>query len=435
MSIALINLPSPALGEPWSNFPLGLGYMAAVCERAGYPTRVLDYCEGFEPGTPLPAAEVYGMSVVTPQGEEAKRMAAELKRQHPHSLVVAGGPHVQVDKGDDLLSTGDVDAVVSDEAETSFLRLLRDYEGTGRVQDHYYDDPLSDLDQIPFPARHLFPSFKSDALRTHALLKGDYVSGGQTTIIASRGCPYKCAFCAPHPFKVRFRTPQNVVDEIRDVIERFGIRQFKWQDDTFTIKKKWVLELCALIQSELPPIYHRAHTRVNVMDDELAQALWDAGVRILCFGIESFDQRLLNLNAKSISVEQIESALRIVKKHGFKTVGFLIFGMPGETPESVENTKRAILKNKPYLDYLNLATMVPLLGTPVREAPERFGAEILELDQSKYWIVDHEVTDDILVRTKGVPLDIMKEMKTGMYQFMRDEGFSRPEWKHLESAS
>ncbi len=425
MDIALINLPNPALAEPWTNFPLGLGYVAAAVEKRGYRVQVLDWCEGFP--RDIPKADIFGMQVTAPQIDLAKHAAEMIKQQFPGALVVAGGPQTGVDAGR-FLEDPNFDSIVVDEGEFSFYELIRQYETTREFELCYKNPPIRLLDDIPFPARHLFPRFKEDALRTHQLLKGDYTEGGQTTIIASRGCPYSCSFCAPHPRKLRYRSPGNVIAEIEQIIRDWGIYQFKWQDDTFTVNKQWVLELCEGI-SKLPRTYHRAHTRVNVFDEEMAAAMYRAGVRILCFGIESFSQRLLDINSKAITIDQIERAARIAKRHGFKTVGFLIFGMPGENRQSVEETKAGIIRNKKNLDYLNLATMVPLPGTPIHEHPERFGCRIIDdLDAGK-WIVNHDADDCVMLVTDGVPEEEMRRLKVEMYQFMRNEGYSRPEWK------
>lgn len=435
MKILLVNLPSPALAEPWSNFPLGLGYVAAALERRGYSVGVWDLCsqnavpaESLVKGLKVPPADLYGFSVTTPQFSTALFLASLVKSIYPKALTVAGGPHALVDRTS-FLSTGFFDAVVVEEGEFSLYELIRHYELYGEIEQVYWNPAIRLLDDIPFPARHLFANFKKNALRTHQLLKGDYTRGGQTTIIASRGCPYKCSFCAPHPRKVRFRSTDNVISELRHIIDRYDIKQFKWQDDTFTINRKWVLELCAKIRKQLPATYHRAHTRVNTFDDELAEAMRRAGFKILCFGIESFSQNILDLNGKGVTVDQIEASLKIAKSHGFKTVGFLIFGLPGEDPRTVAETKAGILRNKKYLDYLNLSAMVPLPGTPIWENPQRFNCEIVERDWEKYWIVDHEASDTVMVKTKGVSLKTMQHLKRDMYQFMRNEGYRRPEWK------
>lgn len=427
MKINLINLPSPDLAEPWTNFPLGLGYVAAAIERRGYKIGIEDMCNDLQ--SPKQEADIFGLSVTTPQLQFAKKLAAQIKSIYPQSLVVAGGPHALVGK-EDFLSDPNFDSVVVEEGEFSFYELIRHYELYGEVEQVYWNPSIRLLDDIPFPARHLFINYKNNAVRTHQLLKEDYVRGGQTTIIASRGCPYRCSFCAPHPRKVRYRSPENVIAELRHIIDRYDILQFKWQDDTFTLNRKWVLELCAMIKKQLPKTYHRAHTRVNVFDEQMAEAMKEAGFKLLCFGIESFSQRILDINTKAITVDQVEGSLQLAKKYGFKTVGFLIFGMPGETAESVAETKAGVLRNKKYLDYLNLATMVPLPATPVWENPDRFNCEIVERDISRYWIVNHEISDDILVKTKGVSIKAMQRLKRDMYKFMVEEGYSRPEWKN-----
>jgi len=425
--IILINLPSPALAEPWTNFPLGIGYLAASLEKRNYNVSIVDLCDvsdGFE----IEHGDVYGLSISTPQLLVARRVAKLLKERQPAALVIAGGPHVLVGKND-FLSDLNFDAVVIGEGEFSFYELVRDYELYGAIDKIYENPPIKLLDDIPFPARHLMKDFKEKAEKTVQLMKGNYVNGGQTTIIASRGCPFNCSFCAPHSRRLRYRTPRNVLDEINQVGKDFGVHQFKWQDDTFTLKKSWVLELCHLLAHNGAETYHRAHTRVDTFDDEMAGAMQAANFKLLCFGIESFSQEVLDINSKGTTVDQIEEALKIAKKHGFETVGFFIFGMPGETAATVKETKEGLLRNKPLIDYVNLATMVPLVGTPVWDNPDRFNCEILQKDYTKFWIVGHDDTDDILVKTKGVALEEMKTLKRDMYQFLKSEEYARPEWK------
>jgi radical SAM superfamily enzyme YgiQ (UPF0313 family) len=438
MKITLVNLPSPALAEPWTNFPLGLGYVAASLGKRNYDVSIsdlsiIDWGEFWKDHINLDV-DIYGLSITTPQVGFAKNIARVIKNEKPNAIVVAGGPQTLVAK-EDFLKDKNFDAVVVEEGEFSFYELVRHYELYGEIEQVYWNPPIKLLDDIPFPARHLFPNFKQNALNTKQLLKGDYTDGGQTTIIASRGCPYRCSFCAPHSRKVRFRSPDNVIAELRHIIDRFDIRQFKWQDDTFTLKRKWVLELCNKMEKQLPKIYQRAHTRVNVFDEEMAVAMRAAGFKLLCFGIESFSQKVLDTNNKDITVDIIEGSLRLAKKFGFKTVGFLIFGMPGEDAQTVGETQTGVLRNKRYLDYLNLATMVPLIGTPVYNNPDKFNCEILSYDLDKFWIVDHDKSDDILVTTKGVSRETMQKLKRSMYDFMRDEGYARPEWKTKTHAS
>lgn len=433
MTISLINLPSPALAEPWTNFPLGIGYVAAALEKRQYDVSIQDlssvkitknWWEALKTN-----AKIFGMSITSPQVNYALNLARIIKQKKPDAIVVAGGPQTLVDREAFLKDKNyPFDSVVIEEGEFSFYELIRHYELYGEIEQVYWNPPIRLLDDVPFPARHLFPNFKENCLNTHQLLKGDYTDGGQTTIIASRGCPYQCSFCAPHSRKVRFRSTDNVISELRHIIDAFGVYQFKWQDDTFTLNRKWVLELCHKMTKQLPPIYQRAHTRVNVFDEEMAQAMQLAGFKLLCFGIESFSQKVLDINNKAITVDMVENSLKIAKKYGFLTVGFLIFGMPGEDPQTVGETKAGILRNKRYLDYLNLATMVPLVGTPVYNNPQQFGCKIIDHNIDNFWIVDHDKTDDVLVVTDGVSIDTMKKLKREMYQFMRNEGYSRPEW-------
>jgi len=444
MLIVLINLPSPALGEPWSNFPLGIGYLGGFLQARGYQVKIEDWCD-VDPerleiiAATIPRADVYGLSATTPQIGYLRRAARIIHRSYPDALIVAGGPHFHPLAGHQTDSLQDVDVIIGGEGEEALHDLVTRYRLSnrlwpprGRTTIINRTEIERDLDRLPFPSRDLLPLFKAKSMWSRQLLKGSYCEGGQTTIIASRGCPYSCAFCAPHDRHVRFRSPENVAAEIRYIADMWGIYQLKWQDDTLTTNKRWVLRMCDQIIHRCPPVYMRGHTRVNVFDEEMADRMARAGFKVLCFGIESFDQRLLDLNAKQITVAQIERSLRIARDYGFKTVGFLIFGMPGEDAASVEATKAGIIRNKPYLDYLNLATMVPLPGTPVYQHPDRFGVEIIEPDPERAWIVDHETSNEVLVRSKHVPLAEMRALKKSMYDFMRAQGYSRAEWKKGE---
>jgi len=433
MRVSIVVLPSPVLAEPWSNFPLGAGYVAAAVEDR-CDVSILDFSDKDIEVEDIPEADIYGLSVATPQYYYAKKLAVRIKERFPRSIIVAGGPHLLV-SAKDFSEDENIDSVVIGEGELSFQELVDSANESGKVKPVYSDLRPDELDQLRFPARHLYPDFKEKATQIHQLMKGDYCKGGQTTIIASRGCPYACSFCAPHERTMRFRSPENTVAEIRDTIDRFGVYQYKWQDDTFSVNKDWVLHLCKLIRTKLPKTYHRAHTRVNVFDDEMGHEMYRAGFRVVCFGIESMSQRILDLNSKATKIEQIEQALQTAKRHSLRTVGFFLFGMPGEDPDTIQETKEGIYRNIKNLDYINMATLVPLVGTPLWNDPDKYGCEILDRNYEKLWIVGHDDNDDILVRTKGVSLETMIDMKRDIYAFLKELHYDRPEWRQAEQVA
>lgn len=429
MEIVLINIPSPGLSEPWVNYQLGLGYIASFIEQYNYKVTIWDLCAIKDINSwtvPETSAEIFGLSITTPQFKFAEIIAKKIKEKNKKSVVVAGGPHTLANENDFYINKN-FDSVVIGEGEIGFFELIRDFEISGKVKPSYKEKRIKLIDNIPFPARHLFPNFKENALKTHVLLKEDYTDGGQTTIISDRGCNWGCSFCGKHPRTVRRRSVENVISEVFDIIDKFGIYQFKWQTDTMTANKKWILELCNRLEGT--GTFHRAHTRVDVFDEEIAAAMAKANFKLLCFGIESFDQRVLDINNKKIKVNQIEKSLKIAKNYGFKILGLLIYGLPGENKQSVETTKMAILRNKKNIDYLNLTTMVPFPGTPIAQNPEKFGCEILSDNYNDFFITNHDWNDTVLVKTNGVSIETMRKLKTEMYQFLRDEGYSRPEWK------
>jgi radical SAM superfamily enzyme YgiQ (UPF0313 family) len=166
LKIALFNLPNPALAEPWTNFPLGLGYVAAATEASGYTVQVHNWCEQAQD---VPDADVYGMQITAPQVVAARALALRIKKKNPAAIVVAGGPQMLVEQ-DEFVASRNFDSVIIDEAEQSFPALLHELSTTNTVRPVYRFIPPQNIDRLPFPARHLFPDFKRNALRTHQLL-------------------------------------------------------------------------------------------------------------------------------------------------------------------------------------------------------------------------------------------------------------------------
>lgn len=428
-TVGIINMPSPALAEPWTNFPIGAGIIAAVVERLGLPVAILDWCEGM-PDNILKLG-VYGISASIPHFGLVKEASRRIRSQHPESKIVLGGPITEVQDATNQLKPY-VDSVVYGEGEIGIVRFLGDLLH-GDIRPEYAEEKIPNLDHTPFAARHLMSGFRHKAEKTGAVMRGVGIPGPLTTLISARGCPYYCAFCAPHSRKVRRRSAQNVKDEIRQLVEQWGIRKFKWQDDTFTAVRSWVKELSTVLQDlhgEIGPTYHRVHTRVDRFDKDIAQMLWDMGVRVMCFGIESFAPDILKRNHKGITVPQIFQAYLIAKEQGFQTAGFLIFGLPGETPDTIETTKAGLKQIRPLVDRMNLTTFVPLPGSPVWDRPEAYGVRLLHRDYDRLWINSDDYVHGYQVNavTEGVTEETMRDMSRDLHNTFRELGYAREEW-------
>lgn len=214
----------------------------------------------------------------------------------------------------------------------------------------------SNISRFPLPARDLLENDKYINPATRKPM---------TVIQAHRGCPGNCVFC-PAPLvegkKVRFRSIDNIMKEINECVEEYHIRDFLFDGDTFTINKRWVLDLCrALKESELD-IQWACNSRVDTIDEDMAREMKKAGCWIVGFGIESGSDKLLEKMGKQTTTEQARKAVKICKEHGLKVHTFYIIGLPWETEQTLRETLRFAREVK--ADFFDINLAAPLPGTP-----------------------------------------------------------------------
>lgn len=458
MKIHCVLPSSPWLADSKTNIPLGPLYLAASLREAGHEVVVTSllgrgHNDPVEFQGSVLDADAHLVSFCTPQFNEALEIAAVIKDRNPSATLIAGGPHASYEsrevgtakrqehyhtagairsRRDYSIGFGEplYDAVVMGEGELIIHRIIEDYHA-GRLQRYYDGDSmLPDVNQVPYPAWDLLPldHIHNDGA---AVMKHSYFPGGVMSLIGTRGCPFHCTFCSGPRIglKPRFRSPENIIGEMRSVI-KMGVRQFKFQDDTMTCSRARMTALADVMERELGDSYAaRYHTRVNVMDDDMASHLKRAQAKVLCFGFESGSQTVLDACNKRTTVEQGTAALRVAKAHGFFTVAFLVFGLPGETRSTMHETMRWLTSVKSDLDSCNLAVAIPYPGSQLWNEPERNGIEIMNFNYDDQWIVGFASRDELLVRPLGVPLDEMLTMKREMFEFMVEHGWAKPEWK------
>ncbi len=306
-----------------------------------------------------------GISLMTPTLHSGLKTAGIAKSLG--KTVLAGGPHVNIVK-EKIQQTDGIDFAFFGEAENAILDFLRSHpdiekldriKGIGFRKDSGYvysgfPDRITDLDALPYPDRDLL------------IYKDRYLKTGLASIMASRGCPYKCAFCASVPIwgkKTVFRSPQSIIKEIRYLRDKYNIREFRFFDDTFTAKKSNVMDFCKLLIDEFGEKYFSwwCLSRVNAIDDNVLTWLKRAGCSQVHLGVESGSSRILKLMNKGITTEQVERAVGSAKKHGFWVHTFFMIGLPYETMEDMKETVEFIKKIKP--DSVNLCTFTPYPGT------------------------------------------------------------------------
>jgi anaerobic magnesium-protoporphyrin IX monomethyl ester cyclase len=217
------------------------------------------------------------------------------------------------------------------------------------------------MDSLPFPAYHLLPRRKYKPHPPHGL------ASPFAAIVTSRGCPYRCAYCSKPVFGSKFRaqSPARVVEEVTYLKEKFGVKEIAFYDDIFTLDKKRAHDIAeATIQKGIK-IFWTCEARVNLVDRELLYHMKQAGCYAIAYGIESASPDILKTLKKDITLEQVEAAVRISREVGLQTIGYLMLGSPGETPDTIRQTIDFARKLK--LDFAQFSVTTPYPGTELYE--------------------------------------------------------------------
>lgn len=397
--------------------PLGVSYIAASLQEAGHEVHLLD-CTFLNRSDALSTAmatrvEVVGIYCMVTMIEDCLWFAQHLRGSGDAKLLVAGGP---LPTCDPLPFMEHFDVVIRGEGEQTMKDLLRAYEEVSDLSSVpgliYRTKALlqgkdkgeisfsaerpfeKNLDRIPFPARELLPN-------EHYIRYGRKKYGYSiTTVMSTRGCPYRCEFCSNVVFggSYRERSPKNVVDEIEETLD-LGYDRISFADDVFTLNRRRVLGVCEEIRHRGLQFQWECLGRVDSIDYATALEMKKAGCTRIYFGIESGSDQILNLMQKKITAEQARNAVQAAHRAGLEVGAFFILFYPGETDETVLNTLR--FATSLPLDYLGLSMPYPLPGTALyervkdqitrewRSGESLFGSHVLTYDsdfsEAKMW--------------------------------------------------
>jgi anaerobic magnesium-protoporphyrin IX monomethyl ester cyclase len=363
--------------------PLDLAYMAAMLENLGVECKISDYAATKAPWEDLERdivafkPSLLLVSVTTPTISMDLAACRMAKKIDPNILTVAKGAHLHAKDDEVLLTYPELDLVIRGESEhaiadigagkpwSSILGLAYREDGqTKRNADRPYIE-VENLDALPFPARHLLNNDLYTAPDT-----GEPI----TMVNTGRGCPHKCIYCAvtiASGFRLKVRSPKNIVDELEECVTRHNIRNFFFRADTFTWNEKWVVELCDMIVERGLKIRWGCNSRVDTISEGRLEAMKRAGCWIIGFGIESGNQDMLDKMKKRAKVEDAEKAIALCKKFGVKSYGLFVIGLPWETRETAEETIAFAKKINPsFLDF-NIA--YPLPGTEYYKIAKEMG--------------------------------------------------------------
>lgn len=362
--------------------PIELGVLASIAREEGAEVALKDYptvggtgeqferdiCS-FRPDLILLNTTAHTIA----QDMEAFRIA---RKHFPKVMTVAKGEAVAVQAERILREFPHLDIVLDGEAEDTVRELVAGRpresvagviwrDGDGRVVHNPERPMVEPLDRLPLPARDLFDNHL-------------YVSPENaqpiTAIYAQRGCPAKCIFCpagSMFGYKVRERSVGNVMRELTECVGKYGIRNFLFHGDTFTLHKKWLIDLCRAIVDAGLEIRWGCNSRVDTIDDERAAWMRRAGCWVVAFGFEHANQEILDKMKKGQRAERAFEAAAVCRRNGLKVHGFFVIGMPWETRQTLEETYRFVRRLNP--DFFDFNIAYPLPGTEFYEIVERDG--------------------------------------------------------------
>ena len=391
MKVILISPPSPFLIDQKAFPPLGLLYVAGFLEHNGIDISVADLAnketELENALEPYMNADIYGITSTSPQYPQALKILKVLRRRNTKARVVIGGAYPS-SLPDKCIQDG-FDFVVAGEGEEAMLRLITNIEGEhapGIVNATY----IQEMDSIPFPGRHLID------INSFAYNIDD---GRGTTLITSRGCPYTCSFCSKEVWQrgTRFHSTEYVISELEHIIDKYDFKHFLFLDDTITIHKKRLLELCA--RMEPLNIKWRCYARTTTTREMLI-AMKKAGCVEIGVGVESGSQKILDIVDKKETVEQNSAFVELCKQVGITANVFIMIGLPGEDYETVEETRRWMERVRP--DKFGFNIFMPYAGTPVYKNPDRYDIQIFDVPEEKSWIKGRQGEYESFVATNAL---------------------------------
>lgn len=300
--------------------------------------------------------------------------------------IVVGGPHPTIFP-EETANLSYVDYVIVGEGEIPFLKLVEAlsrnnfdelqnikglvYQKNRKIFNNGMGEFIENLDELPFPDRQLLPIKKYNSL----LGQGRVV----TTMLTSRGCPFQCAFCdRPHLGKrFRFRSAQRVVDEMEECL-RLGIEEILVYDDTFTVNKERVFDICKEIIKRNLKFVWDIRARVDTVNEEMLKLLKQSGCQRIHFGVESGTEKILKILNKGITLPQVETAFAWCRKLGIETLGYFMLGSPTETKKDIYETMKFSRKIDP--DYVHITILTPYPGTKLYQSALQEG-----VIKSDYW--------------------------------------------------
>ena len=401
--------------------PIDLATMAAVLEENDLEVIIKDYpaekgtWDSFRADFVRFEPDLLAISATTPTLDRDMQACKIAKELRPECITVIKGAHFTGGEDANVMEKHPyLDIAIRGESELT-VKYLTQFENPSDVYGVTYRkdgqiirtknrDRLDDLDKLPIPARHLLNNNLYLSPDTHKPI---------TMINTARGCPFLCTYCAVPIVsgqRVKIRSPESVVEEIQECVDRYGIRDFFFRADTFTWDKKWVIRICQLIVERGLKIRWGANSRCDSIDEERLTWMKKAGCYVIAFGAESVHQETLDKVKKKLKPEQTIKAVHLTKKHGIKVYLLMMIGFAWETPKMIQETIDFAC-NLPA-DFVEFAIPYPLPGTEMEKLYKE-----MKLIRGET-LTGHDYTDptvDSLHLTRDQLLDFRRKAITKFY--------------------
>lgn len=376
--------------------PIGLLYLASVARKHGYDVDIYDAAaRGLSMSKALEYVidnkpDVYAVSLYTIGLIETLKFIKQVKHSLPSCICIVGGPHATALPEYSMKECEPIDYLIFGEGEQTLVELLYSiqnqsdpseirgicYRRNGEVIKNEARPLISNLDEIPFPAYDLIEKHRYEYYRRILTLRKKVGS-----IITSRGCPFECTFCFKATFgrSYRRRSPQNVVREMKWLMDEFGIEEFHFLDDIFTLKRDWLYEFFSELDKNHIEVPWRCLTRADSLKEEDFIKMKQHGCYQVEIGIESGNDQVLKDIRKHITTIQVEKVFRWTRKAGLTTLAFFIFGHRLDTHKTIKQTLSFVKKISP--DVCGFAVLLPFPGTKIYDS---FLSEEIKYDWRRF---------------------------------------------------
>lgn len=385
--------------------PISLPSIAGLLKKNGFDVYIFDlmvesisYSELIKRLNEIkPSLIIMNISTVTYNSD--MKFVNKLK-ENANAYIASIGIHTTVHDESSLMNSK-LDFVIRNEPERSAVELakcIRDNSNISEVKglsykenDNYRKNQnrpfIEDLDELPLPDRSLINNEKY----TLPIINKSY-----TLLIPARGCPYDCIFCTASIYygkKPRYRSVNNVLEEIEEIVGKYKLNYITMWSDTFTLNKNFVIEISKEIIKNKLKFNWMCNSRVDTIDEEMLYWMKNSGCVGISYGVESGDQTILDNIKKKITVEQIKKAIKLTNKMGIQSLAHIIFGLPGETKKTINNTIKLVKEIKPT--FVQYYCAVPFPGTEFYEMAVK-NSWIITKDWSKFEINNAIISTDLL---------------------------------------